>query len=65
MLKGGAQPEFSGHAPYRMPCRRKWKVDSELTRLQNEGILRPVETSQWAAPIVIVRKADEYVAIIR
>ncbi|XP_062513350.1 uncharacterized protein K02A2.6-like [Corticium candelabrum] len=34
------------------------KVDSGLSRLQNKDILRPVESSQWAVPIVVVQKAD-------
>ena len=54
-LKEGAQPNV--YRPRPVPYALQEKVDSELSRLQNEGILRPVESSQWAAPIVVVRKA--------
>ena len=35
------------------------KVNQELQRLQDEGILEPVETAEWAAPIVAVLKRDK------
>jgi hypothetical protein len=38
-------------------------VEEELERLQREGILRPVESSEWAAPIVVVRKGDDSIRI--
>ncbi|XP_055599266.1 uncharacterized protein K02A2.6-like [Uranotaenia lowii] len=34
------------------------KVDAELQRLQERGIISPVQFSNWAAPIVVVRKSD-------
>lgn len=35
------------------------KVEAELQRLQDKGIISPpVQFSDWAAPIVVVRKAD-------
>ena len=55
-LKEEAQPKFYRLRPVRYVLPEK--VDSELSRLQNEGILRPVESSQWAVPIVGVQKAD-------
>jgi hypothetical protein len=39
------------------------KVEDELDRLQHEGILKPVEQSEWAAPIDIVRKGDGIIRI--
>ena len=33
-------------------------LDAELTRLQSEGILEPVQTSKWATPLVVVPKAN-------
>ena len=33
-------------------------MESELDRLQVEGVIRPVEFSEWAAPIVPVLKAS-------
>jgi len=29
-------------------------LEAELERLQSEGILKPVQTSQWATPLVVV-----------
>ena len=45
--------------PYSMVSR----VERELTRLQERGILEPVEFSDWAAPIVPVLKSDKSVRI--
>ncbi|XP_055622834.1 uncharacterized protein K02A2.6-like [Toxorhynchites rutilus septentrionalis] len=39
------------------------KVDAELQRLQDNGIISPVQFSDWAAPIVVVRKSDVSVRI--
>ncbi|XP_055605736.1 uncharacterized protein K02A2.6-like [Uranotaenia lowii] len=33
------------------------KVEEELDRLENLGIISPVDFSQWAAPIVVVKQA--------
>ena len=41
----------------------KAKVDTELMCLQNEGIIEPVQFSDWAIPIVPVLKADGNVRI--
>ena len=38
-------------------------MEKELERLKQEGILRPVESSDYAAPIVIVRNGDGYIRI--
>ncbi|XP_053698601.1 uncharacterized protein K02A2.6-like [Sabethes cyaneus] len=38
-------------------------VDAELTRLQSLGIIEPVDFSEWAAPIVAVRKPNGKVRI--
>ena len=35
------------------------KVEEELTRLVAEGILEPVTFTDWAAPIVAIRKSDK------
>ena len=34
-------------------------MEKELTRIQEEGCLEPVEMAEWAAPIVPVLKADK------
>ena len=39
------------------------KVDKELQRLQDQGIISPVTFSDWAAPIVPVLKTDGNVRI--
>ena len=51
-----AQPTFckARSVPYAL----KDKVCEELQRLESEGIIEPVEHSEWAAPIVPVVKED-------
>ena len=38
-------------------------VKEELKRLENLGVLKPVEVSDWATPIVFVPKTDGSVRI--
>ena len=40
------QPRYCKPRPVRLAMRAK--VESELDRLQEEGVLRPVEFSEWA-----------------
>ena len=57
LVEPGAAPRFN---PARsVPYALRDKVDQELQHLQNEGILEPVETAEWAAPIVAVLKRDK------
>ena len=60
-LSSGAKPRF--HRPRPVPYALQQKVEGELNRLQEEGIIQPVENSEWAAPIVMVRKADNSIRI--
>ena len=47
-----------------VPYALKAKVEKELDRLQSEGIISPVEFTEWAAPIVPVVKQDGSVRIV-
>ena len=46
-----------------VPLALRGKVDRELERLQAQGMIIPVEHSDWAAPIVPVLKANGEVRI--
>ena len=56
-----AQPKYLKSRP--VPYALKEKVEEELERLQSEGIMSPVEFSEWAAPIVPVVKPNGSVRI--
>lgn len=55
-LKPGSRPVYCPKRPVAYAALPK--VDAELQRLQEKGIISPVQFSDWAAPIVVVRKAD-------
>lgn len=55
-LTPGATPIF--HRPRPVPNALQTKVEEELDRLVAEDILRPLQKSEWAAPIVVVKKGD-------
>ena len=55
-LKEGVRPRFC--RPRTVPFAITEKVGSELDRLEEAGVLRKVEYSEWAAPIVPVPKKD-------
>ena len=52
----GAKPRLS--RPRTVSYFMRDKVDKELQRLEDEGVLSPVQFSDWAAPIVPVLKSD-------
>ena len=56
-----AQPRF--FKPRRLPYCLKDKVEQELDRLLEAGIISPVKFADWAAPIVPVIKANGSVRI--
>ncbi|XP_062542038.1 uncharacterized protein K02A2.6-like [Armigeres subalbatus] len=60
-LKSNSKPVFCPKRP--VPFNTVPLVDAELTRLQSLGIIQPVDFSEWAAPIVAVRKPNGRVRI--
>lgn len=56
-VDSNATPRY--HRARSVPYAFREKVEKELQRLQAEGAVEPVETSDWAAPIVPVLKADK------
>ncbi len=55
------QPRFFKPRPVAYAL--KDKVEQELSRLQKEGVITPVQFSDWAAPIVPVIKSDGSIRI--
>ena len=55
-VKEGTKPVF--HRPRPTPFSIRDDIGKELDRLENEGIIEKVETSEWAAPIIPVPKKD-------
>lgn len=55
-LKPGARPVYRTKRP--VPYAALEAVEAELDRLEDSGVLSKVEFSEWAAPIVVVKKAD-------
>ncbi|XP_036346123.1 uncharacterized protein K02A2.6-like [Rhagoletis pomonella] len=51
------------YPPRRIPLATKGLVEAELDRLCSQGILEPVEYSDWATPIVPVPKSDGTIRI--
>ena len=60
-IERDAQPRFEKARPVPFAIRKK--VEQELERLQALGVIRPVQFSDWAAPIVPVMKPDGKVRI--
>ena len=55
-IKPEAMPKFFKPRP--VPFAIKDAVGKELDRLEQQGIIRKVDHSEWAAPIVVVPKKD-------
>ena len=60
-VKPDAKPHF--YKPRQVPYSMRSKVEAELQRLQDTGVIEPVPYSDWAAPIVPVLKRDNSVRI--
>ena len=56
MVPENTHPKF--YKPRPVPIMLKPKVEDELKRLQDAGIISPVRSSSWAAPVVPVLKKD-------
>lgn len=55
-VREGAAPMFC--RPRALPYALKARVDAELDQMLAEGVIEPVDCSDWATPLVPVRKAD-------
>ena len=60
-FKDGATPHFC--CPHSIHYTIKETVEKELDRLEEVGILKKVDHSEWAAPIVPVPKKDGTIRI--
>lgn len=60
-LKEECSPIFCKARP--VPYALRDKVEGELKKLQEKGVIYPVKHSEWAAPIVVVPKADKSVRL--
>ena len=46
------------YRPRPLPYALRGRVGAELDRLVAEGIIEPVESAEWASPLVVVDKKD-------
>ena len=60
-IKEGVKPVFC--KPRKIPYRREQLVEKELDRLINDGVIKKVDYSKWAAPIVAITKANGNIRI--
>ncbi|XP_062711786.1 uncharacterized protein K02A2.6-like isoform X1 [Aedes albopictus] len=49
---------------YGVPLRLRDKVIEHLDSLERDGVITPVETSEWASPVVIVMKKDQTIRLV-
>ena len=55
-VKPDSVPKFCKVRP--VPYAQREAVEEELARLERQGIIEPVQHSEWASPVVTVLKAD-------
>jgi hypothetical protein len=56
-VKDGAKPLFHKARP--VPYSLRDQVSKELDKLESKGVISKIESSDWAAPLVVVRKSDK------
>ena len=56
-------PKFCKVRP--VPYAQKEAVEQELVQLETEGIIEPVQQSEWASPVITVTKADRSIRLCR
>ena len=56
-----ATPKFRKARPVQYAL--KSKIETELSQLEKQGAIKPVEFSQWAVPIVPIVKGDGTIRI--
>ena len=61
LFEAGCKTEISTSLSVLYAIREK--VERELDRLQANGVIKPVQFSDWAAPIIPVVKKDRSVCI--
>ena len=60
-VKPDAVPKFCKVRP--VPYAQREAVEEELARLERQGIIEPVQHSEWASPVVTVLKADRSIRL--
>lgn len=61
ILKENAHPKY--WKPYNLPFALYDDVKAEINRLVNSGVLKSIKSSEWASPIVIVKKPTGQIRI--
>ena len=62
-LREQAKPIFQKARP--VPYALKKPLEEKLNHLEKQGILKKVDHSSWATPVVLVPKPDKTIKIVR